>query len=386
MNILFITPSFPSDKERIRALSLIKQLSKRHGVFLLSLVSGEVDTRAVRPYCKKIYCVRQPKWRSWLQSLLFLFTPLPLEVAYCRNKKMERMVGELIKEHKINLLYVKRLRSLQWVRHSRGTPVFIDSTDAMSLFYKRVARRAPLYKKPLYYEEALKYSWYEKKMLARFRNWILCSPVDLEYLREHSSDNALLHLIPNSVDTDVYKTANISPYKNTILISGLMNKFINSDAALYFVKEILPLVKNNIPDVHMTIAGPKPSARVRALASPSVSVIGEVDDMARGIAHNEVVVAPIRVGAGTSNKVLQAWSVGRPLVSTSIGVRGIKCKYGEHVLIADSAQEFANALLRVFRDKALQKSLVQNGQKLVNSTYSADAVGVELERVIGSIR
>lgn len=387
MNILFITPSPPSRFHRIRALNLIKYLSRSHKIYLASLTDQRnPDPTEFTPYCQKIDLIYQSKIRSLLACLLFSFTPVPLEVAYCRNRKMNEAVQEIIKKKSIELIYIKRLRSAQFVDSTIRVPIIIDTTDAMSLFYRRAFRNAPWYKKLLFWEEWLKYALYEKKMFARFRVWIASSPEDIVYLKNRAPSGTQFSLIPNGVDTNFFQRTTQSPEKHSLLLSGLMDKFVNSETVHFFVRDILPKIRIKIPDVLIYIVGPNPLRSVKRLASKNILVTGEVPDIRTYIARCEVVVVPIKTAAGTRNKILQAWAMGRPVVTTSRGLEGLEAEEGKHVLIGDNPEEFAEKVVSLLRNQEIKEPLIHNGFHIVGEKYSMDIIIKELNKLLLQVK
>lgn len=388
MNILFITPSPPSRLHRIRALNLIKYLARKHSIYLLSLApaGGSDMPDELTIYCKKIIIIPQSRLKAILQCAFFLFSPLPLEVAYCRSQAMRKVVQELVKKKSIDLIYVKRLRSAQFVDPTIRVPIIIDTTDAMSLFYWRAFRNAPWYKKLLFWEEWLKYALYEKKMFARFRVWIASSPEDIVYLKNRAPSGTQFSLIPNGVDTNFFQRTTQSPEKHSLLLSGLMDKFVNSETVHFFVRDILPKIRIKIPDVLIYIVGPNPLRSVKRLASKNILVTGEVPDIRTYIARCEVVVVPIKTAAGTRNKILQAWAMGRPVVTTSRGLEGLEAEEGKHVLIGDNPEEFAEKVVSLLRNQEIKEPLIHNGFRIVEEKYSMDVIGKELNKFLLQVK
>ncbi|MBI2052738.1 MAG: glycosyltransferase [Candidatus Ryanbacteria bacterium] len=383
MNILFITPSPPSRFHRIRALNLIKYLSKNHQIYLISLTfKKRVTPDEFASYCQEIAFVYQSRVRAYLTCALFLFTPIPLEVAYCRNPYMRKKIADFLEEHPIDLVYIKRLRSIQFIGRDLNVPIVIDTTDAMSLFYSRAARHAPWGKKVLFYEEAWKYRCYEKKLLRRFRWWVVSSPVDGTYLRSLAPPETTVAVVPNGVDTAFYKPTTRAPEQYTIFFSGLMDKFVNSEAAQYFLAEIFPKVLEKIPAAKVYIVGPHPPHNIKKFASSQIVITGEVPDIREYIERSTAVVVPLKTGAGTRNKILQAWAIGRPVVVTSKGLEGLEGENGKHVLIADNPKDFASMVIKLFLDRALQKRLIENSYQLVKEKYSMENIVDELNKFL----
>lgn len=388
MNILFITPSVPSKLHRIRSFNLIKYLGARHNLHLLTLSFTKIwDSKEIEPYCSSITTIHKSLLHAFINCFCSLFLPVPMEVAYCRSKKMERRIGEMVVRFSIDLIYIKRLRSAQFVSPETAYPLFLDTTDAMSLYYRRAMSAASWMLKPFFFEEWFKYRIYEKKMLRCFHRWIVCSEVDKKYLQNLAPKNTNIFCIPNGVDLEMFNPHGVMSERHTMIFSGIMDKFVNIEAAEYCIRDILPLIFREVPRAKLYIVGPNPSLRLQRCAARDQRIIvtGLVDDPGAYIARSEVVLCPVKTGAGTRNKILQAWSMGRPVVTTSLGLEGLEAIDGVHVLIADTSDEFAQCILRLFQDNLLKKTLTENGLQLVQKKYSMDKIVDRLDSLLQNI-
>ena len=376
MNILFITAQSPPSRfHRIRALNLIKYLSRSHDIHLVSLTRQPGRTgEELKPYCKTVQLVYQSSWRIIKNCLLSVGSHLPLEVAYCANPDMNRAVRAVLEQHPIDLIYIKRLRSAPFVPPLTAVPTIVDTTDAMSLYYERAKDCVPWYIKSLFRHEWRAYQKYEKQMLAQYSYWISCSPIDTAYLQRRAPPATRIQVVPNGVDAEYYAFDQDAGNSRQLLLSGLMDKFVNVQAAKYFVRDIFPKIQLAIPDVRLMIVGPRPTPAVRRLATKDITVTGVVPDLRRFIRESAAVVCPVLTGAGTRNKILQAWSIGRPIITTPQGLEGLDGIDGTHVLVAGDADTFAAKTVRLLQDRALRQQLVENGRALVNERYTMDII------------
>lgn len=378
MNILFITPSVPSRLHRIRSYDLIKALSKRHKIHLLSLDSNnDFLPLELMKSVATFSVVYKAKWKSYVDCIISLFSWLPLEISFCKSVEMKRKVREIIETKKIDLIYVKRLRSYQFVDNLKyDLPIIVDTTDAMSLFYKRAYKNAPWYKKALFFEEFIKYLLYERFISKKNINLVTCSLVDKDYL--HSKyDNLKIDVIPNIVDTEFFKRTlsenNSSVEKHSILFSGLMDKFVNIEGADFFVKKVFPIILAKYSDARLYIVGPNPVSHIKRYSSKNIIVTGFVQELRDFMRKAKVVVCPIITGTGVRNKILQAWAMEKPVVSTTVGWQGLAGKDREHLLLADKPEFFAKCITDLFENAEFSKGLAKNGRKLAETSYS-DAV------------
>jgi glycosyltransferase involved in cell wall biosynthesis len=159
----------------------------------------------------------------------------------------------------------------------------------------------------------------------------------------------------------------------------------NEDGVLFFAREILPRIRQRIPDVTVSIVGRDPTpAVVRLGAGQGIEVTGRVEDVRPHIAAAAVYIVPLRVGGGTRLKIFEAMSMGRPVVSTTVGAEGLPVRPGEHVLIADEPQAFADAVAQLLGDAAAREQLGRRARDLVVARYDWSAAALDLERALAA--
>ena len=162
---------------------------------------------------------------------------------------------------------------------------------------------------------------------------------------------------------------------------GRMDYHANIDAAVYFVKTTWPLIHARRPELRLVIVGAQPPEQVRALASDSVVVTGTVEDV-RPYYHSALIsVVPLRVGGGTRLKVLEAMAAGTPVVSTTLGAEGLAVTHGKDILIADTPEAMAEAVVTMQPDSSQRQELVGNARRLVQTLYDWNVVGEILLRL-----
>jgi polysaccharide biosynthesis protein PslH len=175
----------------------------------------------------------------------------------------------------------------------------------------------------------------------------------------------------------------IQPAPLSLVFTGSMDWLPNDDAIWYFVQEILPLVRAVKPDVRLTIVGRNPFPRLRELAEndPGIEVTGRVDDVRPYIDRAAAYVIPLRIGGGTRLKVFEAMAMEKAIVSTSIGVEGLRVTDGEDVLIADSPRAFAQAVLRVLIERDFAATLGRRAGAKVRTEFGWTAVAESFSRI-----
>jgi len=247
-----------------------------------------------------------------------------------------------------------------------------------------MASRNPL-KKLLLAEELRRILSYES-LLATFDRSLVCSPLDLSVMNRHVP-GAKVEISRNAVDMGRFPRLDgtTKTDANRLIFTGNMTYFPNADAAQFLVREILPLVRREIPGVQLFLVGQNPPPSVRALAGDGVVVTGFVEDIHAEYARSAVAVAPVRFGAGTLYKLLEPLALGVPVVTTTTGIGGLDLTPGIDVLVADSAAALAEHILRLLRDPDLRHALSQRAASKVRALHDWDAVAGDLERVYAAI-
>ena len=171
--------------------------------------------------------------------------------------------------------------------------------------------------------------------------------------------------------------------EKTLLFLAAMDRGPNVEAALYFWNDILPLIRKKVPDVKFRIVGSRPLPEVLALAEKDKNTIvtGFVEDIEPSYKTSTIFVAPLLTGGGIIVKILDALASGTPVVATSIGNEGINATPGEHLLIADTPEDFAGNVVRLLHDKPMRERIGEAGRNFVAVKYSKEALRKQLGEI-----
>jgi len=262
-----------------------------------------------------------------------------------------------------------------------GERTVLSAHDSQSLRYREFARFAasrPL--RVIWRMRALVARRFEQRWFRRADRIVVTSPADSEALAR-SVPPERISVIPNGVDADywVYK----DPPKSTrIVFTGNMSWPPNEDAARYFALEVLPVVKERIPDAEFYIVGAEPSVHVRALANlRGVQVTGTVPDIREWVWSASVYVSPLRFGAGVKNKILEAMALGAPIVATPKSLTGTPLQHGRHLLTAESTADLAAAIVRLLGDRQFGQFLSRQARRQAEREYSWPACASRFEEL-----
>lgn len=387
MKILLLTPRLPYPPyrgDKLKIFNLLKRLAKKNSIHLVSFIEkrSELDYLPhLRPFCAAIDVVPLPRWQSYWQCLLGLCSRLPLQVHYFRSRQMRRTLDEISRNHHFDVIHTHLIRMVPYTIDLPHPLKVLDLTDAVSLYLQRfLTREKNPFMKLLLKIELERMSRYEN-LVEKFQTCFVCSEPDREQLRK-AAPEADIRIIPNGVDLSYFSNSKPVQYEpHQIVFTGNLTYHPNIDGIFYFIAEILPLIKKEIPAAKFYIVGQSPPPQVRALASDSVIVTGFVEDIKQYYLSSAVAVSPIRFGAGTLNKILEPLALGVPVVATSMGTEGLDVTNGREILIADRPHAFARHVIRVMKDPAYRESLGQQGMARVQRLYDWDAIVNSLEQV-----
>lgn len=385
MKILFLTnripyPPFRGDKLKI--YNLAKRLCKCHELHLITFIQNDDEWKyksELEKIFKKVQFVSLPKWKSTLFSIKGIFNVLPFQVNYFRSKKMFENVKQLLADDTFDAVHVQHLRMAQYMQDYIHLPRVLDLPDAFSLYWSRKYNntKSPLLKLFSKIEQGRVYRY--ESVLNRFPLALVCSIEDKEYLeKKHKLTN--IKLLENGVDIDTFKTNYHNyAYNETLLFTGNMDYGPNVDAVVYFSSNILPIIRDKYPNIKFIIAGQRPISKVKNLENDFIKVTGFVSDLAAQYNNASVVVSPLRFGAGTQNKVLEAMSMGVPVVCSEIGFKGLGIANGEGVIMETDPHCFAQSVIKLLSSENLRKEMGEKGKLIIQNRFSWDIIYKKLE-------
>jgi O-antigen biosynthesis protein len=254
--------------------------------------------------------------------------------------------------------------------------------DTVDLHYLREQRQAAVEKNPLMAERAERTRQEELKLISQADAAIVVSPVEKELLAAEAP-RANVHVVQLVIPEEP-QGPGFEERRDILFIGGFQHT-PNTEAVLYFCREILPSLRARLPELRFLVLGSRPTQEIQALASEHIQVLGFQKDIAPYFNACRLMVAPLRFGAGIKGKLGTSFSFGLPVVATSIAAEGMYLQHGREVLIGDTPQEFADAVLRLYGDPALWASMSVAGRQLVRERFSPEMIRQGLATVIASI-
>lgn len=373
MKIFVLLPRIPYPLEKgdkLRAFNQIKQLAKRNEIILCALndnkkVNEQDAFHALQPYCQSINFIKITKPQIGLGLVRAFFKGLPMQCGYFYNRKAAKKVNALIAKHKPEMLFCQLLRTAEYIRH-KDIPKTIDYQDIFSYGMKRRADVASFVTRPIYNMEYRRLCRYEAAIFDDFDVKTIISAPDRD-LFPHERRNEIL-IVPNGVDHERYHPIDREK-KYDLVFTGNMSYAPNVNAVEYLANDILPIVWKTLPEVKMYIAGATPDPRVKKCANEKIIVSGWLDDIRTAYAESRVFIAPMRIGTGLQNKLLEAMSMRLPAITSPLANASLGAKPNEEILVGSNAQEMAQHIITLLTDKEKADRLAQAGFDFTNRVY-----------------
>ena len=394
MKILFIVPRLPLPADtgaKIRTFNLLKNIAQSNEVTLVSFYfsDDEKSVEALRAMGIAVHLVKT----SERINPFTLLDAFPVTIAKYRSMVMEKKLRSVIAKERFDVVHFDHLHMGQYRDCIGNIPCMLDEHNVESVILERCATlEKNALKRFIFQSQAQKMARLESKIVSDFSMCLAVSENDKEGLLKLSGNKAKVEVVPNGVDTEYFSDMIASSLplgtprndeSNSLVFTGSMDWLPNSEAVLYFAREILPLIWEKNPKIKFYVVGRDPSKEVQALGKVDsrIVVTGLVPDVRPYMALAKVFVVPIRVGGGTRLKILEAMSMGIPVVSTTVGAEGIAYTNGKDIILSDLPDEFSKSVLMLLNNTEKRNLLADAARKLVCEKYDWKVITKKLNAV-----
>ncbi len=386
MRIFVLLPRVPYPLEKgdkLRAFNQVKQLSKTNEIILCALnpvrnLDKQKAFSALQPYCRSVNFIDIPLAGRLWNMMLALFSRRQIQTGYFYNHKAAKKIKSLVRQYKPDHLYCQLVRTAEYLK---DIPVkkTLDYQDVFSHGMKRRLDKSPFLMRQIFRMEYRRLQDYEKKVFELFDNKTIISIPDRNLIPHDRNEEIVV--VPNGVDHQFFKPRK-TEIKFELVFTGNMGYPPNVDAAGFLVNEIMPGVWKLNPDARLLLAGASPDRKVLALKSNKVVVTGWMDDIRDAYSSARIFIAPMRIGTGLQNKLLEAMSMKVPSITTPLANDALQAKNGTEILVGETADELAKHILRLLNDDILHEEIAGNGYEFVKNKFSwAEATWI-LNRLI----
>jgi sugar transferase (PEP-CTERM/EpsH1 system associated) len=350
-------------------------MSARHTVDLFTLADQVEDLKhqdALREYCKTVMIAQIVPAVARLRALKYLPTASPLTIPYFFSATLQTEVRKALVTRHYDRIFVYCSAMAQYVEipEARGIPLVVDLVDVDSDKWRQYSSYAPFPYSSIYKREAKRLREYERRVCERASSVVVTTEREAQLVRE-MCPAARVHSIPNGVDQDYFNPApGDSAGSPTVSFTGDMSYFPNQQAVIFFAREVLPVIRQSIPETRFLIVGRQPSRKVLSLQSiAGVEVTGLVPDVRPYLAQSRVSVAPFLIAAGIQNKVLEAMSYCLPVVATCRIAQSLPPQVAEMVEFGDTALELASKVIHLLNDPEARRRAGAQGRARVGAEY-----------------
>ncbi len=382
--ILFFTSRIPYPLEKgdkLRAYYQIKYLSKNCDIVLCCMSEEELTEKAkeeLSKYVNNIYVYKTSKLSVFSNMLIAGFMGYPFQVGYFFNTGAHFFFNKIIKKEKPDHIFVQLIRMAEYVTKNKTIPKSLDYMDTFSKGIERRMDKASGIKKIIFRFEFERLKKYEKRVFGWFNNTYIISEQDKASF--YFEESHQIKVSPNGVDHNFFQPNKKTKKKYDLVFTGNMSYPPNVNAVEYIAKELMPLLIKQKPDIKLLIAGATPTSSVKALSNENIHVSGWLDDIRDAYNDASVFLAPLQIGTGLQNKLLEAMSMEVPCITSQLANNALKAKDNEEILIGNTPEEYVKAVFELLENEELIKKIVKNGKTFVTETYNWNAISKSLER------
>ena len=395
MKLLVIDEEFPwplNTGKRLRTFNLIHALTKYNEVSYLAYGEEKSESfRALQERNITCHAVEPPDRRQsgagfYMRLAANLGSPLPYIVTSHYTERFEQRMRELIEQHKYDLVICEWTPYALYLRRLTTTKSIIVAHNIESNIWRRYVQTTANPLKRFYISlQYDKVRTFEKKCFSWSEGATAVSTIEAKEIASYGPPYRV-ETVENGVDVDYFSPREDAPDPNMVVFTGSMDWRPNQDAVEFFVRDILPLMQKERPGLKFIAVGRKPPQHIIDLHKrPGVAITGTVDDVRPYIARAGLYVVPLRVGGGSRLKILEAMSMKKPVLSTTVGAEGLDITDGQNIVLADSASAFAQTALELLNDADRCNSLAEAGHTLVHEKYRWDILGEKLNRYLKSV-
>jgi polysaccharide biosynthesis protein PslH len=384
MKLFILLPRvpYPTEKgDKLRAFNQLKQLSKKYEIILCSLNDSFLHEDAMKvlgKYATSIYILDIPKSGILVNLVKTIFSNIPLQVGYFYNKRIKRTIHSLIEKHKPDHIFCQLIRVAEYVKDV-PIPKTLDYQDVFSKGVERRLTTTPFYIRPFLRLEYKRLLIYEHDIFSKFDNRIIISEPDRDLIPH--PDREKIVVVRNGVDYNFFKPMDRQK-EFDLVFTGNMAYPPNIIAAEFLVNKILPIVLVKKPGIRLLIAGASPNLRVQVLKSENVEVSGWVPDMRECYASAGIFIAPMQIGTGLQNKLLEAMAMQIPCITSQLANLALNAKENEEILVAGTAEEYANHIMMLLENPEKAGIIARKGSEFVRKNYTWEKETAKIEDLI----
>lgn len=360
---------FPLEKgDKLRAYYQLKELSNTYRITLFATSDKPVrdqDLEKVESFCEKIVVHYLSPAKRFFSLVLALFSDLPFQVHYFYSISGKKKIKNLVEENNFEHIYCQLIRSAEYVKDIHQIPKTIDYMDAFSAGVKRRISRRPWYDRWIFLIESRRLQKYERKIFDFFEHHTIISDQDRDLI-SHPDKNKI-EAVPNGIATSFFEPLQRKEAYDFVFV-GNMSYPPNIDAVHYMAENVLP----SFPDSKLLISGATPHQSLQKLARSNNQIVltGWVEDIRTSYLSGKIFVAPMTIGTGMQNKLLEAMALKTPCITTDLANNAIGTEHGTHVLVGNNPEEIIEKIRQLLDSPTKRNEIAEAAQSFVKARYS----------------
>lgn len=386
MKILMVSSYLPFpllSGGHIRLYNLLKILSKKHKITLICEKrpnQTEMDVKELGKFCEKVITVERRKQWSIKNILKTGFSLNPFIITGHQSKEMVREIKNELEKENFDLIHVETFYVMQNLPKV-SIPVVLVEHNIEYLAYERFVDKTKFFIKPLLLLDVLKLKRIEEYYWKKATKLVAVSAIEKNLMIRKD-----VSIIPNGVDLEKFKFQEIDSKflekQKRILFIGDFKWMQNRDTAVFIIKEIWPKLNSKL-DAKLWIVGRNIPQNIKKLTNDKNIIFDDNNQDKTEVIYEKsfLLLAPIRIGAGTSYKILEGMATGTAVVTTNLGIEGLGAKQNVHVLAAEDAKTLARSVEDLLIDKILYEKLTKNAREFVEKNYNWENIAKKLEEV-----
>ena len=388
MNILYLSQLVPYPIDagpKVRSYHVLEYLaSAGHKITLVAFRRSNDQPKSLthlEQFCSEIHTI--PMVRSRLKDVMYLGKSMLMGTSFLIDRdsmrSMNQLILSLIRRQRFDAIHADQLWMAQYALRAQtqlneqgvNTLLVMDQHNAVHLIPQRLVDIEPNpLKRWVLDREARSMKRYELQACSRFDHVVWVTDEDRQIIENASLLPIDSLTIPICVDPETKAEVKRLPNPRRVTFLGGLHWPPNAAGIEWFARAVWPKVQSEVPDAYLTVIGKNPPKGLQDSSITNLDVTGYVEDPEPLLADTAVFVVPLHAGGGMRVKIIDAWSWGLPVVSTTVGAEGIKYQDGEDIIIADGEDAFAQAAVKVLLDPALASCLRQNGRQKVETDYN----------------
>jgi len=384
MKLFFLLPRvpYPTEKgDKLRAFHQITHLAKHHEIIICALNEGVLHEDAVpvlSRYASAVHIIPLPKSTIISNIVRALFTGKPLQVGYYYNKSTQKIIHGLINKYKPDHIFCQLIRMADYVK-DLPVPKTLDYQDVFSKGVERRLAGSSLFLRPFLKLEYQRMLDSERLAFDLFDNKIIISYPDRELIPHPEKEKIVV--VANGVDTSFFHPLDRDK-EYDLVFTGNMSYPPNVQSCEFLVNKIVPLVAEKKPSLKVLIAGANPTMRVQVLRSAQVEVSGWIPDMREAYARAKIFIAPMQLGTGLQNKLLEAMAMRIPCITSHLANQALNAKSGEEIIVGETPEEYARQIIELMDNEILAARIAENGYQFILNNYSWETETAKIEKLI----